>query len=142
MVTGRKPKEDGQKVNRVKPTHEWVEVPDVVYSGARPACPVRRKATIEWWADVTTMPHCILWTASDWRFAIDTARLHSAYSSGKLALAGELRIREAMMGTTDKARRDLRIRYVDIEEEAPEDTSAAMTPEQEERWRKVIDGDA
>jgi hypothetical protein len=27
-VSGRKPKEDGQKRNRVKPVHDWTEVTD------------------------------------------------------------------------------------------------------------------
>jgi hypothetical protein len=35
-VTGRKPKPDGQKRNRAKPTYDWVEVPDQPFAGAPP----------------------------------------------------------------------------------------------------------
>src|SRR5690348_12813086 len=99
-VEGRKPKEDGQRVNRVKPTHEWDEIPNIPYVGERPAMPYKGRATVAWWERVTRLPHCALWNEGDWQFALDTARIHSAFARGKLTLAGELRIRERMMGTT------------------------------------------
>lgn len=111
-VAGRKPKPDGQKVNRHPLGHDWVEVDDVAYRGPRPQLPRKLPAeTRAWWADISTMPHCVLWSKADWRFAIDTARVHAAFVGGDYARAGELRIREARMGTTLDARRDLRIRY-------------------------------
>lgn len=138
-LAGRKPKDDGQKVNRVPPTHEWVEVPNLPYLGERPAVPARTpKATREWWERVTQLPHCALWHGGDWQFAIDTLRVHAAFSKGDLARAAELRLRERAMGTTTDSLAALRIRYVDAgpEEEA---AIAAMTPEQAERWKRLID---
>jgi hypothetical protein len=38
-VTGRKPKPEDQRRNRVKPRHDWVEYPDVPFDGG-PALPV------------------------------------------------------------------------------------------------------
>lgn len=40
-VAGRKPKPDGQKRNRVKPTYDWANVPDVPYDGKVPPLPKR-----------------------------------------------------------------------------------------------------
>lgn len=40
-VSGRKPKPDGQKRNRVKPTYQWVEVPDEPYAGPVPELPAQ-----------------------------------------------------------------------------------------------------
>ena len=61
------------------------------------------------------MPHCILWSASDWQFALDTAAVAAPFHAGedlRPALATELRNREKLLGTTWDMRRDLRIRYV------------------------------
>lgn len=138
-ISGRKPKEEGQKVTRHALTQEWVDVPAIPYAGERPRCPVRVKATLEWWEDVTTMPHCALWEPADWRFAVDTSRIHAAFSRGDMARAQELRVRERIMGTTLEARRDLRIRYVAAEAEG--EPVAVMTAEDEARWRKLVDDD-
>lgn len=59
------------------------------------------------------MPHCVLWTDSDWEFAVDTAFVHASFVSGDLRQAAELRNRDKLLGTTFDSRRDLRIRYVD-----------------------------
>lgn len=125
-VAGRKPKPDGQKRNRVKPVHDWVEVIDVASEG-RPLPFRARKRTAEWWAGVSTMPHCVLWSESDWQFAIDTAALHQAFVAGDVRLAGEIRMREKVLGTTMDSRRDLRIRYVPPAEAGPEVGSAEVT---------------
>jgi hypothetical protein len=125
-VPGRKPKPDGQKRNRVKPTFEWAEVPDVPFSGGpnlpakwegRP-WPTRTKA---WWAAVRTMPHCVLWTATDWQHAIDTAHIHAKFADGDVRVAAELGRREKLLGVTLDSRRDLRIRYVDPGAQVDED---------------------
>lgn len=116
-VAGRKPKPDGQKRNRVKPTYEWVDVPNVPFDGA-PKLPKRPDgkswpaATKRWWMAVSSMPHCVLWSESDWQFAVDTAYLVAVFHDGKVSLGGEIRQREKVLGTTADARRDLRIRYV------------------------------
>ena len=58
------------------------------------------------------MPHCSLWTEADWQFAIDTACVAAAFHAGDARVAGELRQREKVLGTTADARRDVRIRYL------------------------------
>jgi len=129
-VTGRKPKADRSQVrHRVKPVHEWVEVPATPYTGPRPKLPSRFRIDPEhgvkvrvewpartkaWWATISRMPHCRLWTAADWEFALDTAEAHARFAEG-ITNGTELRIREKLLGTTLDARRDLRIRYVDQE---------------------------
>jgi hypothetical protein len=233
-VTGRKPKPEGQKRNRVRPTYDWVEVPDEPFTGApplprtpgkprgegkapAPARPLgqaglslwtatwkasrrvidadslqvlceqmdervalrlrvlrnndwRDRAALRmidgqvmaglanldldghqanrpaqwpaetkrWWKAVSTMPHCALWAEADWQFAFDTAVIASAFHAGDLRLAGELRAREKVLGTTADARRDLRIRYVssdatDAESDADRASVTAMAD-----YRKMV----
>lgn len=125
-VAGRKPKPDGQKRNRVKPVHDWTEVRDVPFAGR--ALPDDMKvpaATGRWWRAVSTMPHCVLWSESDWQFAFDTAIVAAAFHSGEVKSATELRAREKILGTTVDFRRDLRIRYVD--EVADSESPAGVT---------------
>lgn len=126
-VTGRKPKPDGQARNRNAPTHDWTEVVDEPYAGPRPELPETRTVmaqfgpqevplramTSVWWESTSTMPHCILWTPSDWSFALTTALVADAAFSGGVGAATELRNREKVLGTTVDYRRDLRIRYID-----------------------------
>lgn len=119
-VAGRKPKPEGQAINRNKPTTEWVEVPDLPFAGG-PKLPRTQPDgrswpawTKRWWATVSTMPHCSLWTDADWEFAMDTAALKAKFhTDGGAGLATEIRNREKVLGTTVDYRRDLRIRYVD-----------------------------
>lgn len=59
------------------------------------------------------MPHCRLWTESDWEFALETAMVADALFYGRTSAATELRQREKVLGTTVDSRRDLRIRYVE-----------------------------
>jgi hypothetical protein len=115
-VAGRKPKPPGQAVHRNKSEIEWREVVNVPYAGESPDLPELTAHGEEWsafartwWRTIRSMPHCILWSQSDWLFAIATADLVSAYRSH----APEIRQREKILGTTDDARRDLRIRYID-----------------------------
>lgn len=124
-VGGRKPKPDGQAVNRNKPTHEWTEVPDVPFGSPvklpklRPNGSPWSASTKRWWDTISTMPHCSLWSPSDWAFAEHTARLVAAFDDGELKHATEIRNRERVLGTTADYRRDLRIRYVDPKPTAP-----------------------
>lgn len=68
-----------------------------------------------WWAALRAMPHCVLWTETDWQYALSTAELKVLfYDAPTSSLAAELRQREDQMGTTVEARRKLRIRYVDF----------------------------
>lgn len=105
------------------PNAEWTDVVDTPYTGPSPdlpRLPNRRKwhdLVVQWWEQVRTMPHCVLWRNTDWMFAIETAlQKHEYYVSDpdKRATTAvtEIRRREAMLGTTTEARRQLRIRYV------------------------------
>ena len=119
-VRGQKPKPDGLKRNRVKPAFEWNDVPDVPFEAA-PPLPSRRlggkawpAATRRWWAAVSTMPHCVLWTETDWLYAIDTAYVHGQFiAEADMKAEAALFRREKLLGTTVDSRRDLRIRYID-----------------------------
>lgn len=118
-VAGRKPKPQGQARHRVQPVHDWSEVPNVPFKGG-PRLPAKRlegkpwpARTKAWWAAVSSMPHCVLWSPSDWEFAIDTALIAAEFHDGKVTAATELRYREKVLGTTADFRRDIRVRYVD-----------------------------
>lgn len=119
-VAGRKPKPDGQSRHRGKPVHDWTEVVDVAFVGG-PKLPSKMPngmpwsaRTRKWWASVSSMPHCTLWSESDWSFALDTAFVAGIFHmQGSNVYATELRNREKVLGTTAEYRRDLRIRYVE-----------------------------
>jgi len=149
-MAGRKPA-DRPTVTRHKPTVDWTEVENVPYEGEKPELPAVRmvmnpkgelqewpieQRTHDWWMAVSTMPHCVLWSKSDWQFALDTAMVHADAAHGKTTAMAELRMREKIMGTTVDARRDLRIRYVEPEAEAPE---VAAVADLSERRQKLLD---
>jgi hypothetical protein len=116
------------------PNADWVDVPDAAYAGPSPDLPKlanRRKWTdlvVQWWEQVRTMPHCVLWEPTDWQFAIETALMKDQfwreYADGEMksTAATEIRRREAVLGTTAEARRQLRIRYVPSGEGCGDDT--------------------
>lgn len=141
-VAGRKPKPDGQKRNRVKPTYDWVEVLDVPFRGG-PKLPARRPdgrtwptATKKWWTVVSAMPHCVLWGPGDWEFALASAQLVAEFHDGNMRVAPALLQREKVIGLTVDARRDLRIRYVD--EHTVADTDGSVTAIAE--YRAMLSG--
>lgn len=114
-VAGRKAKPEA--INRHPLTVGWIEVPDVPYSGPRPELgPIGGrqrwpKRTLDWWERLSAMPHCVLWTDSDWQLALDTAVVHALFiKTGRGA--GELRMRMQRMGATVEDRRANHIRYV------------------------------
>jgi hypothetical protein len=132
-VTGRKPKPEGQKRNRHKPTHDWTDVVDTPFAGA-PKLPKSRPDGRPWptgtrrkWAAWSTMPHCTLWGPAEWDFAFDALELHVRFLEGSVPAATELRNREKVLGTTADYRRDLRIRYVEQAEEPSDDEDAGVT---------------
>ena len=135
-VTGRKPKAEGQKRNRVKPVHEWTEVLDAPFEGRDLPFAAPLDRTAQWWAGVSTMPHCRLWSESDWQFAFDTALLAAAFHAGDVKVAAELRQREKVLGTTVDFRRDLRIRYV--ETSAGDDDGSAATVADMAAYRDAV----
>lgn len=105
---------------------EWTDVPDAPYTGPGsdrdlpdiPGLPWY-ETTIGWWMTVRRMPHCRLWTESDWHFAITTAlivnQMYGELYGGALPvnLVSEIRQRESLLGITMEQRRKLGIRYVD-----------------------------
>ena len=134
-VAGRKPKAEEERRNRMPATHDWTEVENVPYAGRVPPLPQRwgieplegvrvrlrwPARTRSWWLVISRMPHCVLWTESDWQYALDVAETHARFVEGTNGT--ELRIREKQLGVTMDARRDLRIRYVDPR---PEQTRTA-----------------
>lgn len=154
-VAGRKPV-DGPKRNRMPPTHEWTLVADVPFEGEVPvSLPESRlidtktgqevvdvsPLTAAWWADVCRMPHCVLWTATDWQFALVTALVADLAFCGDKGAAAELRQREKVLGTTMDARRDLRLRYVDPSEmpdaEKPVQATEATVSNIDDRRRRL-----
>lgn len=116
-VTGRKPKPDGQKRNRVKPTFEWREVENVPFEGPIPVdLPEDLSAgTQRWWAAISKMPHCILWEQADWVFALESALVRELFEADPLKANRDLMAREKLLGMTFDHRRDLRIRYIEPE---------------------------
>lgn len=111
-VTGRKPKPEGQSVNRVKPVHDWVEVPDVPFTGESPDLPDDvgwSTFTVRWWNVVRALPHAALWHPGDWLSALECAFVVEKHWEDPTA---EMRMREKSLGMTTDALRDLRIRYV------------------------------
>lgn len=123
-VVGAKPKPEGTTVTRSPQQHNWTEVQNVPYAGPVPVSLPQglERATREWWATVKRLPHAILWTDGDWRFALATVYVAERFFRGEggVAMAAELRNREKILGLTLDARRDLRIRYVDPKPAQPE----------------------
>ncbi len=104
------------------PNADWTDVVEVPYPGASPDLPKlpRRERwhpmVEQWWAQIREMPHCVLWRAVDWTFALETAFMKNAYwklaedGEATTTMAVEIRRREDQMGTTIEALRKLRIR--------------------------------
>lgn len=127
-IRGSKPKDPSQvrRTNR-NDVSQWTEVVNEPYTGPCPELPATRTimqagqrvevpvldATAGWWEAISAMPHCTLWSPSDWRFALTTALVADMAYRGNNAAATELRNREKVIGTTVAFRRDLRIRYVE-----------------------------
>jgi len=85
------------------------------------------------------MPHCALWSESDWLFAVDSASTAALYhETGDMRASSELRQRERVLGVTADARRDLRIRYVP---EVAEPTDPAIVTAMDLYRRAAAGGD-
>lgn len=109
-VPGTKPTQNPR--HRNKPETEWREVVDTPFRGRSPALPKGTDwapFTKKWWTTVRRMPHCVLWTPSDWMVALACAYVVNEHWMDPTS---EMRIREKQLGLTDESRRDLRIRYV------------------------------
>lgn len=127
MVAGRPLKAQGQAVTRHKPVHDWDDIENTPFSGPVPVkLPTKTIRTLpfggtedlpinpmtrQWWRIVTRMPHCRLWTESDWEYCLATAIVADRFFYGNQTMATELARRERVMGVTVDSRRALRIRY-------------------------------
>ncbi|GLY51308.1 hypothetical protein [Lentzea sp. NBRC 102530] len=125
-ITGRPPSENPR--NRNAKAYDWTTVENTPFTGRSPDLPSRGRQrwhveTRAWWDAVRRMPHCRLWTETDWRFAVETARLVEEFWRGELNRAAELRLRSAKLGLTHEDRLKLRIRYVEPQDDSA--TSAA-----------------
>lgn len=144
-ITGRPPSANPR--NRNAKAYDWTPVPNVPFDGPSPELPSRGRQrwhveTRAWWEAVRRMPHCALWTETDWRFALETARLVDDFWRGELNRAAELRLRSAKLGLTHEDRLKLRVRYVEPEDQA--EGKAAFDPAAVTRLderRKRLSGD-
>ncbi len=132
---------------------DWTEVPNRPYEGASPdlpGLPGRQKyhpLVVTWWDMVRQMPHCVSWSPTDWQFAVETALLKNYFwmdASGgevKTTAATEIRRREDMLGTTEEARRKLRIRYVEVpDDEVLDDDDPGQAGQPEVVSQRVAGG--
>ena len=140
-VTGAKPKPEGRKVTGHPLTQEWTDVQAVPYEGAKPDPGRLAKGPARWWKTISSMPHCVLWTESDWQFALDTLVIYKRFLAGKDG-GSELRIREKILGTTIDARRDLRIRYIPLPDANEEPQGPAPTNFAAARRSRIMGGEA
>lgn len=144
-ITGRPPSANSR--NRNPKAYDWTTVDAAPFDGESPELPPngRKKwhpETLSWWEAVRQMPHCRLWTDTDWRFAIETAVLVDAFWRGEANRAAELRLRAAKLGLTHEDRLKLRIRYTTPggESDAPPAPDAAAVTRLDERRRRLSGG--
>lgn len=125
---GPLPKPADQRIRRNKESGDWREVPNVPFEGGRelPFEPENNFTTL-WWDTVRSMPHCSLWSASDWMFAFGTAQVADRFADNPKDFAAELRQREKVLGLTDDDRIRLKIRYVDVASDAEGANVAQMS---------------
>ncbi len=71
--------------------------------------PAQTRTWWKMWADSKLSEQ---FTSTDWSELLDTARLHAAYWSGDIKVAGELRLRTAKFGATPEDRARLGIQFV------------------------------
>jgi len=128
------PDEDGELQERTLLCFYTQGFPDPQFTQTRPGMDLN----LAWWEAVRRMPHCRLWTETDWRFAIETARLVEEFWRGELGRAAELRLRSAKLGLTHEDRLKLRIRYVEpVDESAASAADPAAVTRLDERRKRL-----
>lgn len=131
------PEQKPSKIGRT-PNAGWTEVVDEPYDGPKLNLPKTLLGSpplpqvVAWWDVISKMPHCRLWSASDWLYALDTAiqKQESYAGAAPVSLWSEIRKREDQMGTTVEARRKLGIRYVEpavAEVQTPEQAASVAS---------------
>jgi hypothetical protein len=139
-ITGRPPSANPR--NRNAKTYDWSLVPNVPFDGPSPELPSRGRQrwhveTRAWWEAVRRMPHCRLWTETDWRFALETARLVDDFWRGELGRAAELRLRSAKLGLTHEDRLKIRVRYVEPEDQGEAAVDPASVTRLDDRRKRL-----
>lgn len=85
---------------------------------AQPELPggVWHPQTVEWWSMWGESPLAAEFTDNDWSELLAAAVIHSAFWSGDLKVAAELRQRVAKFGATPEDRARLRIQFAQADE--------------------------
>jgi hypothetical protein len=87
--------------------------------------------TVVWWRMWGESEIAKTFTAADWQFLLDTARLHTAFWNGALGAAPELRQRVAKFGATPEDRARLRIFFASADRgDADRTSETAPAPSQ------------
>ena len=136
--TGFAPKDPSQRRNKTAPARgDWIDLP-VENPTPAPKMPKptngrwaagTKTAWLAWWRD----PASLTWGPADVEAVRQLAYLLDEMECGKLSLAGEIRLRTAELGLSQKGKRDLRLRVVSDPEEL---TGEPVAPK--ERRLKVV----
>lgn len=120
---GPLPKDPSQRARRNKaPQLRVVEVdpgvqpdlPQLVAGGVELEWP---DATLRWWAHLGEWPTSPDFTALEWDYHLETARLHALFWLGLGdKFAGEIRLRMAKIGVTPEDRARLKITFANADE--------------------------
>ena len=127
-ITGPAPKDPSVRARRNKETIEWTDVPDEPYTGPSLDLPDGYEwnpGARAWWESTRQVPHAVLWSASDWMFALETAFVVNEMWAGNVERAAEVRQRSAKLALTREDRLKQRLRYVPTEEMEPQKPARA-----------------
>lgn len=112
---GAKARDAAMRTIKVEPSPQ-PELPDFTVQVEQDGTLVEQKfiwpqITRDWWDMWGNHPTAPEFSASDWSFLMDTARLHAQFWSGDAKAAAELRLRVAKFGATPEDRARLRIQF-------------------------------
>lgn len=123
---GPAPKEPGKRVRQhVDPIEATFIREDVAPQPPLPDNLPWPERTREWWNLWGQSPQAEHFTSTDWDFMLDTAVIHSAFWSGDMKVAPELRLRMAKFGATPEDRARLRMRAT--EDPGPKQSAPASS---------------
>jgi hypothetical protein len=93
--------------------------------------------TVAWWQTWRESPMAQAFTAADWDFLLDTARLHSELWAGQLGVAAELRLRVSKFGASPEDRLRLKLKIDEDAQEAVE-PEQSLSADRKARLRAVV----